>query len=63
MIMIIYGIVKMFIWMIVYCGIGGFVLIVCYYNCKKWCNEMDEGIKWIMCNIFKDENGKYLWEK
>ncbi|MGA3416275.1 hypothetical protein ACA609_12230 [Lactiplantibacillus plantarum] len=63
MIMTIYGTVKMFTRMIVYCGIGGLVLIVRHHNRKKRRNEMDEGTKWIMRNTPKDENGKYPWEK
>ncbi|XHB67488.1 hypothetical protein ACEY16_04960 [Lactiplantibacillus plantarum] len=50
MIMTIYGTVKMFTRMIVYCGIGGLVLIVRHHNRKKRRNEMDEGTKRIMRN-------------
>ncbi|MDN6355958.1 MAG: hypothetical protein L0J81_07930 [Lactiplantibacillus plantarum] len=53
----------MFTRMIVYCGIGGLVLIVRHHNRKKRRNEMDEGTKRIMRNTPKDENGKYPWEK
>lgn len=63
MIMTIYGTVKMFTRMIVYCGIGGIVLIIRHHNRKKRRQEMDEGTKKIMRETPKDENGKYPWEK